>query len=90
MNNEGLPIKMFVRLKEKGFLSSGLKEGCEGLIGIERGAGTAPRASWEGGPSPHSQVPALDLGWCSGASALPLGNLSGSRTTCEICVYLDC
>lgn len=52
MNNEGLPIKMFVRLKEKGFLSSGLKEGCKGLIGIERGAGTVPGGSWEEGPSP--------------------------------------
>lgn len=70
MNNEGLPIKMFVRLKEKGFLSSGLKEGCKSLAwkGVQgqRREGAGRKVSYL-----HSQVPALDLGWCSGASALP-------------------
>ena len=52
MSNEGLPIKMFVQLKDKGFLFSGLQEGCKGLTGIERSAGTGPRGSQEEGPSP--------------------------------------
>lgn len=48
MNNEGLPIKMFGQFKDKRFLVSGLKEVCDGLIGIER--------LWEGGPHPQASA----------------------------------
>lgn len=42
MNNEGLSIKMVGWLKDEGFpsSSSGLKEGCDGVIGKEMSLGT--------------------------------------------------
>lgn len=40
MNNEGLPSKMVGWLKDVGFLFSDLREGCNGLIGIEMSRGT--------------------------------------------------
>ena len=47
---------MFVQLKDKGFLFSGLKEECKGLIGIERSMGKVPRGSQEEGPSPPQAI----------------------------------
>lgn len=61
MNNEGLPIKMFGQFKDKRFLVSGLKEGCDGLIGIERRLG--------GRPSPTGQC--QHLLWASARSGAP-------------------
>lgn len=65
MNNEGLPIKTFGQFKDKRFLVSGLKEGRDGLTGIERRLG--------GRPSPTVQC--QHLIWASvrsGAPDLPL------------------
>lgn len=50
MNNEGLAIKIFVQLKDKGFLFFDLQEECKGSIGVERKVETGPRGSQEEGP----------------------------------------
>lgn len=62
MNNEGLPIEMVGWIKGKGFLISGLKEGCNGLIGLEMSVGTVLReGAGRKGPHRNSQVLARDL-----------------------------
>lgn len=68
-------------LKDEGFPTSGLKEGCNGVIGKEMSLGTVlGEGTGRKGSHLHSQVPALDLSPCSSPrSASCLGSLLGNR-----------
>lgn len=81
MNNEVIPIKMAGWLKGQGFPVSGLKEGCDGLIGLEVSVGTVPgEGGGKKGPYLHSQVPALPSPRSASCLGSWLGNGLRNRT----------